>query len=280
MKTIPLLAATGLAVLLLVSPAVVFGAGSISFTSPAAGASYQGTQSYSIAGTVSPTPSQADNVFISVKNPAGTIVDAGSVAVSLTTGGFTYATATGGSASWYTGTYTITATDSYGATGSITFSYTGLAPTGTYNLQGNITYIEKQLKIMNTTLNALAAQDNTESSNIAALQQSVSAISNNLQTVASNVATLQTNLATLTTNVGTLQTDVTNMQGQLTTISNNITTLNAAVQAAQQAAQNAQKSADNANSAVSSTQTYVLVVAVLAAITLVLELAILVRKLS
>jgi len=270
MKTLPTIAAAAIALTLVLSPMVVSAAGSITFTSPASNSSFKGTASYTITGTISPAPSQADQVGITVKNPSGQIVDVASV--SENAGSFTYSTATGGTAAWITGTYTITATDAFGATGTTTFSYTGTTG-GSYNLQGNITYIEQQLKDMNNTLNALAAQDTSETASIAALQQSVGSISSALQTLTNNVATLQTN-------VGTLQTDVTNMQGQLTTISSNIATLNTAVQNAQAAAVAAQTAAQNANNSVSSTQTYVLVVAVLAAITLVLELAILVRKLS
>jgi hypothetical protein len=102
-------------------------AGSITFSSPAAGSSFKGSQSYTIAGAVSPAPGQPDNAFITVKNPSGTTVDAASVAVSASTGDFSYSTAVGGSSSWVTGTYTITATDSYGATGTTTFAYTAAA---------------------------------------------------------------------------------------------------------------------------------------------------------
>jgi len=274
MKPITLLVATGIVVALLLSPMVAFAAGSITFTSPASGTTYKGTQSYSITGAVSPIPSQTDSVFISVKNPNGTPVDAGDVAVSPSTGTFTYATATGGSANWISGTYTITATDSYGATGSTTFTYVGVSPAPTYNvtqalvdIEGNLTQIKSEI----STDFAVLQADNK--GNFSAMSTALTALSSQLTTLAGQVTTISTNL-------GTVQTDVTNMQGQLTTISNNITTLNTAVQAAQASAAAAQTAAQNANNAVSSTQTYVLVVAVLAAITLVLELAILVRKLS
>ncbi len=129
MKPLPLLVATTLVAALVLAPMSV-AAGSITFSSPAAGASYKGVASYSIAGAVSPIPSQADNVFITVKNPSGVTVDAASVSVAATTGTFTYSTATGGSGNWKSGTYTISATDSFGATGTATFTYTASgAPT-------------------------------------------------------------------------------------------------------------------------------------------------------
>ena len=272
MKPAPFLIATAIVAALVLSP-MVSAAGSITFSSPTSGSSFKDSQSYSIAGTVSPIPGQADSAFISVKNPSGVTVDAGSVAVNPSTGGFTYSTAVGGSASWVTGTYTITATDSYGATGSTTFSYTATVVVS-YNvtkalidIQGNPTQIKSALSTLQANE---AASEATEQSD---MKGNFTALNTALSSLTSQVGTISTNL-------GTVQTDVTNMQGQLTTISNNIATLNTAVQAAQTAATNAQTAAQNANNAVSSTQTYVLVVAVLAAITLVLELAILVRKLS
>ena len=123
------LIALALAALLAVSaPAMVFAAGtsSIQFISPVPGATITGTQSYTIAGYVTPAPGVADNVFIEVKNPSGVVVDAASVPVNSSTGAFSYQTAAGGSSNWIVGTYTITANDSYGATGTVTFSY---APT-------------------------------------------------------------------------------------------------------------------------------------------------------
>jgi len=270
MKPITLLVATGVVLALLASPMLAFAASSISFTSPASGTTYKGTQSYSITGTISPIPTQADNVFISVKNPGGATVDAASVSVSLSTGGFTYATATGGSSNWISGTYTITATDSYGVTGSTTFAYLTVTPPPAYNVTLALVDIQRNITIIKTEFTILQTD----------LKGNFTAVSTALTSMSQQLTSLAGQVTTLTTNVGTIQTDVTNIQGQLTTMANNIATLNTAVQGAQTAANNAATAATNANNAVSSTQTYVLVVAVLAAITLVLELAILVRKLS
>jgi len=273
MKPIPALVATAIVFVLLASPLMASAAGSITFSSPASGSSFKGSQSYTIAGTISPAPAQADNVLITVKNPGGNTVDASSVSANPTTGAFSYSTAVGGSASWTTGTYTITATDTYGATGTMTFTYTAAPPPTSYNVTSALIDIEGNLTIIKGELAALTTLQADLKGNFTAETTALTGLSTQLTNLANQ-------LSTLTTNVGTIQTDVTNMQGQLTTISNNITTLNTAVQAAQTAATNAQTAAQNANNAVSSTQTYVLVVAVLAAITLVLELAILVRKLS
>jgi len=121
MKALPTIAAVTIALALVLSPMVVSAAGSITFTSPASGASYKGSQSYTISGTVSPAPTGADQVGIVVKNPAGQTVDQDTAGV--TGGAFSYATAVGGSSAWTSGTYTITALDSNGATATTAFTY-------------------------------------------------------------------------------------------------------------------------------------------------------------
>jgi len=70
MKPLPAIAAATIAVALLLVPLSAAAAGTITFTSPASGASYKGTVAYTISGTISPVPSQADNVGIVVKNPS------------------------------------------------------------------------------------------------------------------------------------------------------------------------------------------------------------------
>jgi len=258
MKSLPSLAAIAIAVTLLLTPMVSTAAGTISFTSPAAGTSFKGTQSYTIAGTVSPAPTQADNVGIVVKNPGGTTVDVANVAVS--SGAFSYATATGNSVNpslWPTGTYTITATDSFSATGSMTFAYNSGAVSfnltrAILQIQGNLTLLKAQIKSLNASVTTLKSTQATQGNTISGLQTS-------LASLASAVSQLQSSVSGLVTSVGSIQTTVGGLGSQITA-----------------AANNARSAAD----AVSSTQTYVLVVAVLAAITLVLELAILVRKVS
>ena len=259
MKTLPTLAAVAIAMALVLSPMVVNAAGSVTFTSPASGASYTGSQSYTISGTISPAPTQADQVGLTVKNPTGQTVDLASVTVS--SGSFSYSTAVGGTAAWVTGTYTITALDSYGATGTATFTYTSTS--GSYNvtkalinIQGNQSIILAQLATLQKDLKGnFTAQATSESSEATAL----TAIQNSLGTLSSAVSQLQSSLTSIGTQVSTINSNVQSLGSQITTAANN---------------------AQSAANAVSSTQTYVLVVAVLAAITLVLELAILVRKIS
>jgi hypothetical protein len=121
MKSLPTIAAVAIALTLMLSPMVVNAAGAITFTSPVNG-HYSGSQSYTISGTITPIPGQVDTVGITVKNPSGATVDVGNVPV--TSGAFSYSTAVGGTASWTTGTYTISAIDSFGAIGTTTFSFT------------------------------------------------------------------------------------------------------------------------------------------------------------
>ena len=260
MKTLPTIAAVAIAMALVLSPMVVTAAGSVTFTSPAAGASYRGSASYTISGSVSPAPTQADQMGITVKNPSGQTVDIASVPVN--SGSFTYSTATGGTTAWVTGTYTITALDSYGATGTTSFSYTALTSAqynvtrALINIQGNQSIILQRLatiqKDLNGNFTAQATADSNEATALAAIQSS-------LGTLSSAVTQLQSSLTSIGTQVGTINTNVQSLGSLVTTAANN---------------------AQSAANAVSSTQTYVLVVAVLAAITLVLELAILVRKIS
>ncbi|MDG6913886.1 MAG: hypothetical protein JRN12_00210 [Nitrososphaerota archaeon] len=248
MKTLPAIAAVSIALVLALSPMIATAAGSITFTSPAAGASYSGSQAYTISGTISPAPTQPDQVGLTVKNPSGQTVDIASVTVS--SGSFTYSTAVGGTSAWISGTYTITALDSYGATGTTTFTYTAPA-SSSFNETAALLQV-------NATLNKVLANQQT-------IMNDLAAITSTLGTVSSAVGTISSTVGTISTNVGTI---LSNINGLTSTVGSIQTTVNSI------------QSSLPSGSAISATQTYVLVVAVLAAITLVLELAILVRKIS
>jgi hypothetical protein len=268
LKTLPAIAAVSIAMALLLVPLASVAAGSISFTSPASGASLKGSASYTISGSVSPAPTQADEVGIKVTNPANQIVDQDTATV--TNGAFSYPTAVGGTASWTTGTYTISATDSFGATGTTTFTYTSSSGGSAYNVTAALIKIQKQL---NQTLAQNAVLQKDLKGNETAEQTSLSSITSSLNSITSS-------LATITSNLNAVSTAVTGLQTSLTNIGNQISSMNTVVQGLGPQISNAVTQATNAANNASSVQTYVLVVAVLAAITLVLELAILVRKLS
>ncbi len=94
----------------------------------------------------------------------------------------------------------------------------------------------------------------------------------------------QDTLNSVSSAIGTIQSSITTSLGQVTSAISQLQTAATATQAAATAAQKAatdlSTSVTSILSGVQNSQTYVLVVAALAAITLVLELAILVRKLS
>ena len=253
MKTLPALAAVAITLALLVSPMVSAAGTTLSITSPASGSSYKGSGSYTISGTVSSSSSQADTVSIAVSGPNG-VVDAYTATVSNpgSSGTFSYPTHYGSSSSWTSGTYTITVIDgdTPSATASETFTYTATtSPTynvtrALINIQGNQTIIENNQKTILSDLTSITGALNT-------LSTTVGTLSTVVGTINTNVGTILTNLNSLTTTVGSISTTVTTLSNQLPS-----------------------------PGTIANTQTYVLVVAVLAAITLVLELAILIRKLS
>jgi hypothetical protein len=330
MKTIPALVAATLVLVLVVSPLTAHAVGSITFSSPASGSSFRGSASYTISGSVSPAPGGPDGVFLSVKNPGGSQVDAGNVPANAGTGAFSFSTAVGGSNLWTTGTYTITATDSFGATGSTTFTYTAPGPTPvasqlnvhvdaatpdyagqSVGVAATVTWANGSLATVSNWLTAeyFAPGSTTptplgsptaivEGSTIVAYAWTVAlpssaadglylvhlqanatnnagygsgsftvnsqiASKTGLASIASSITALQSSVASISTAVTGLQTSLTSistsvsslsgLSGQITTLGNQVT---------------------SAANGISTTQTYVLVVAVLAAITLVLELAV------
>jgi hypothetical protein len=242
---------------------MVIGAGTITFSSPASGSKVSGA--YTISGT---TPNPSATVLIQVKNPGGSVVDSKNV-LADGSGAFTFSTSTGTGASWPTGTYTIAATDSLGATGSTTYSFTSITITP-FNQTQWILDIARNQTIINQKLNtlskdlkgnmtALNTQETSEATTLAGIVSSLNTLTGDVTTLSSSVSAIQNSLTSLSQTVGTINTNVSNLGTSVT---------------------NAVTQATNAANNASSVQTYVLVVAVLAAITLVLELAILVRKLS
>jgi len=123
--SIPLLVA------LLLSPLAAAAAGSIAFSSPTSGTSYSGQGSYTISGTITPTPTLPDNVNVVVELQ-GTSTPLDVEQVSVQAGGvFSVTTLYGGNSGWVTGTMVISASDSTGASGSTTFAYTASGQTQT-----------------------------------------------------------------------------------------------------------------------------------------------------
>jgi hypothetical protein len=153
-----------------------------------------------------------------------------------------------------------------------------------------ITGMLKNISAWGTTITGLSTSIGTINTNLNSLTTSVNSISSMLSTIGNNaqaaataaqsastavtglqnsITSLQSSIGSLTSSVTTLQSDVTSIQGSITNLAGLSTTVG-----------NLQTSVNNLNSTVSNDQTYILVVAALAVITLVLELAILIRKMS
>jgi len=390
LKSLPTIFALTLAVLLTVAPLTANAAGIVTFTSPTAGATLSGA--YVISGTVSPAQTGPDQVFIKITNPSGAIVNVYDTPATENTGAFSQSATTGSGSEWISGIYTITATDSYSATGSTTFNFVAVAPpppTSSVFLQvsavasnpvmpGDTVEVSALVAWSNGTAassatfsgwwispagtatkltatpsapagttgvwwwsipvsssaadglnaivlgatvgkttawtqtsftvdssfassaglasinSALSSLQSSMAGNFTSLGSTLSGITSSLGTLSgtvggiqSTVGNIQTGLTSLTATVGTISTGVqgltNSMTGLTTSVGQAVTAANSASSQAANAvtaANNAVTAANNAKSAVDNTSTYVLVVAVLAAITVVLELAVLIRKLS
>jgi hypothetical protein len=258
MKTLRTIATVMLAALLVLGPTVAFAAGETVTVSTDAN-SYSGTQIIHVSGTVTPAPAAAgSNVVIKTTGPSG-VADVNSIAVP-TSGAFTYTIAPGSSL-WTTGSYTVNATyGGPGGTGSAvsTFSYQSSGPGS-----GSISVSIVTATITTTVTTTVATNTVT-----------------NTVTVPGSDGPILTSIQGQLSNE---QSVLTAMQGSINTISSGVTSLVNTLSGLSQALSNLQNVSTqltNVNNGVNNDQTYVLVVAALAAITLVLELAILVRKLS
>ena len=156
------------------------------------------------------------------------------------------------------------------------WTYFNVTTTGDY-ISNEINGISSS--VTNSVNNALASWTTT-------LDNIQSAVTTNIPT---DITNAQTSLATDITNAQTaIAGDITNAQTAITnaissaqtSLSSQISALQSTANTASSEATQAANNSSAASSGASTAQTYVLVVAVLAAITLVLELAILVRKLS
>jgi hypothetical protein len=254
MKTLRTLAAVLLAAFLVLGPAVVFAASTVTVTTNSS--TYSGTSTVGVSGTVTPAPGPGTNVVITTKGPAGA-VDTNSVPVNA--GLYSYSFVTGGSIAWVQGTYVVNATwggpgGSASATTSFTYS-TGITGQTTITVTQTTTI---GVQTQTVTVN----QVNPDSAQLSQISSSLTGITTTLNQVAALSSSINTAISGIAAGV-------TNVQSTLTALGTNLTTLGGIG-----------GQISSMNSAVNNDQTYVLVVAALAAITLVLELAILVRKLS
>ncbi len=261
LKVFPTISLVALTALLLLSPLAASAAGA-TVTVKTDSASYAGAQSLTVFGTVSPTPGASGTfTVINVKNPSGATVLTGEASVSSSDGSFSQGFVTGGSASWISGTYKVNATYapvgvsvSGSATTTFGYSATGGGGGGGATSQ-DIKNILGNLSAIRTALNALSGKVDALSSGQSAQNAQLTSIQNSLTSLSGTVSSIQGSLSNVAGTVGSINTALGSVSSKLDSLSGPL-------------------------SSAGATQTYVLVVAVLAAITLVLELAILVRKLS
>jgi uncharacterized protein YoxC len=130
------------------------------------------------------------------------------------------------------------------------------------------------------SLKGITTGVNEVASSVGQLSTAVGGVSSSIGSLTTTVNGIQSGLTSLTSTVGSINTAVGQIQTSLGTLSTNVGNVQTAATNAANAASAAQSAANDAKTAIDNTSTYVLVVVVIAAITLVLELAILVRKLS
>jgi len=260
MKTLRTIATVLLAAFLVLGPMAAFAAGeTVTVTTNAQ--TYSGQAIIQISGTVTPAPSSAGTaVVITTTGPMGA-VDTNEAPVAVTTGAYSYVLVAG-SPLWSSGNYKVNAT--YGGPGgtgtaTTTFAYNGVSG-GIVTVTSTITSTTTTTTTVTTavstsTVTTTSAIVNPDTQQLTAIQASLGTISSAITALTGSVNTIQSAVTGISTQLTQVSTGIQNVSG----ISGQLTTL---------------------NNAVNNDQTYVLVVAALAAITLVLELAILVRKLS
>jgi len=256
LKVLPIISVVALTAFLLLSPFAASAAGA-TVSVKTDQASYSGVTSFTVFGTVSPSPTTSGTeIVIKVLTPAGATVIYTETTVS-TSGSFTDTFVTGGP-NWIMGTYTVNATYSYGTvsgSATTTFAYTTQSVSGGGLSQAEINYI-------NSTLASISSQ-------VTSLSSAVTSLQSGQTSQGAQITSISSTLTSLSGTVAAMQTSLSGMSGTITTINTNVGSVQTTLQSLTPALQNA-----------GQTQTYVLVVAVLTAITLVLVLAVLVRRLS
>jgi hypothetical protein len=148
------------------------------------------------------------------------------------------------------------------------------------SITSSLTGITSSLTSITSTLTGISGSLSSIQASLTTVTGDVSGLGSQLTSIQQSATAIQSAASSLTTSVGNLGTQLTSVQNTLTSMQGQLTTIQGYAQTAATQATNGATSAANAVTGNSTAQTYVLVVAVLAAITLVLELAILVRKLS
>ena len=145
-------------------------------------------------------------------------------------------------------------------------------------LAAAVNSFSSSLSNIQTTLNSVQSSVNTLSTSVSGLSTSLSSLTSSVSSISSTVNDIKTAVDSISTAIGS-----SNVSSQLTSISSALTSIQSdlsTVKSNTQGLASVSGQVSDTLSAVNTSQTYVLVVAVLAAITLVLALAILIRKLS
>lgn len=159
------------------------------------------------------------------------------------------------------------------------------------DITADLATIKTGVSTIQTSLTELGAKITSISNGVATLDTkfgtmttSLSALDAKVVAVQGGIATLSTNLGTVTTNLGNLQTAVTGLKTDISGVKSDLSAAVSGVKSDVSSVKSdvATLKSDLAGvtSGVGNTTTYVLVVAALAAITLVLQLATLIRKLD
>ncbi len=130
------------------------------------------------------------------------------------------------------------------------------------SISAALTTISNNVNSMNTAIGSLSSTLGTINTNVQGLGTSLTTLSNTVNTISSSIGSITSSITTLTNDVTQMQTTI----GSLSGLAGDMSSL--------------QGSVNSLSTSVSNEQTYILVVAALAVITLVLELAILIRKMS
>jgi trimeric autotransporter adhesin len=269
MKTIRAIATILLAAFMVLGPLAAHAAAS-TMTLQTNAPTYSGQATIIITGTISPAPTIASSVVITTRGPVGA-VDIGTAAVATGTGAFTYSLVSGGSATWVTGAFTVNGTwGAQGNTATMTASFLYSAASGSSSSSTTVTAtVTQTVTSAAATVTSITTATTTATATITAASGAAGNYTAQLNSIQSSLNALASTMASVQSSLTSISNGVSGITNTLSGLSTNLTTLNGVG-----------SQLNSLNGAVSNNQTYVLVVAALAAITLVLELAILVRKLS
>ncbi|QQG49265.1 MAG: hypothetical protein HY247_02845 [archaeon] len=147
-------------------------------------------------------------------------------------------------------------------------------------LSAMIASFSSTLSSIQSTVQSIQSSVNTLSASVTSLQASVTSISSMVTSIQSDVSSIKATVADISTSLGTGTSGITSKIDDLTTKVNSISTTLGQVQTSVNGLSGLSGQVTDTLNAANQVSTYVLVAIALSAITLVLALAILIRKLS